>query len=64
MPISFVQAVLPGHGGLQTEHPLRDEPTYDDLDDLIGTWKTDEKFDRALAEQHKVDELLRLKAIT
>lgn len=32
-----------------------DDPTYDDLDDLIGTWKTDEKFDRALAEQHKVD---------
>ena len=23
-----------------------EEPTYDDLDDLIGTWKPDEEFDR------------------
>lgn len=28
---------------------------YDDLDDLIGTWKHDEEFDRAMAEQDKVD---------
>lgn len=28
---------------------------YDDLDDLIGTWKPDEEFDNAIAEQDKVD---------
>ncbi len=33
-----------------------EEPTYDDLDDLIGTWKPDEEFDRAVAEQDVVDE--------
>ncbi len=33
-----------------------EEPTYDDLDDLIGTWKPDEEFDRAVAEQDLVDE--------
>ncbi|MFO7782592.1 MAG: hypothetical protein R6W94_13315 [Spirochaetia bacterium] len=33
-----------------------EEPTYDDLDDLIGTWKPDEEFDRAVAEQDSVDE--------
>ena len=33
-----------------------EEPTDDDLDDLIGTWKPDEEFDRAVAEQDSVDE--------
>lgn len=28
---------------------------YDDLDDLIGTWKQDDEFDRALEQQDKVD---------
>jgi len=28
---------------------------YDDLDDLIGTWKRDDEFDRTIAEQDKVD---------
>lgn len=28
---------------------------YDDLDDLIGTWKRDDEFDRAIAEQDTVD---------
>jgi hypothetical protein len=35
-----------------------DEPSYDDLDDLIGTWKDDPDFDRAVAEQDTVDETL------
>jgi len=30
-------------------------PTYDDLDDLIGTWERDDEFDRAVAEQRTVD---------
>ena len=29
--------------------------TYDDLDDLIGTWKPDDEFSRAIADQDKVD---------
>ena len=29
--------------------------TYDDLDDLIGTWKLDGEFSRAIADQDKVD---------
>jgi hypothetical protein len=29
--------------------------SYGDLDDLIGTWKHDELFDRALADQDTVD---------
>lgn len=29
--------------------------TYDDLDDLIGTWQHDEEFDAAVAEQDTVD---------
>ena len=28
---------------------------YDDLDDLIGTWKPDDEFDRVISEQDKVD---------
>lgn len=28
---------------------------YGDLDDLIGTWKQDDEFDRAIEEQDKVD---------
>jgi plasmid stability protein len=35
-----------------------DQPAYDDLDDLIGTWKEDPDFDRAVAEQDMVDEAL------
>ena len=35
-----------------------DQPSYDDLDDLIGTWKPDEEFDRVIAEQDRVDEVL------
>lgn len=31
------------------------EVIYDDLDDLIGTWKPDKEFDRAISEQDKVD---------
>jgi hypothetical protein len=29
--------------------------TYDDLDDLFGTWVEDEAVDRALAEQRQVE---------
>jgi len=29
--------------------------TYDDLDDLFGTWVHDKAVDRALVEQRKVD---------
>ena len=28
---------------------------YNDLDDLIGTWKPDDDFDCAIADQDKVD---------
>ena len=28
---------------------------YHDLDDLVGTWKDDELFDQAVAEQDTVD---------
>ena len=28
---------------------------YHDLDDLIGTWKQDEEFDRAVEEQDRID---------
>ena len=31
------------------------EVAYSDLDDLIGTWKKDERFEQALADQDKVD---------
>ena len=31
------------------------ETLYDDLDDLIGTWKADDEFDRAVSEQDRVD---------
>lgn len=33
-----------------------DEPIYDDLDDLIGTWKRDDEFDTAVAENRRIDE--------
>lgn len=33
-----------------------DQTTYDDLDDLIGTWKSDEEFDQAVAEHRRIDE--------
>ena len=29
---------------------------HNDLDDLFGTWKSDEEFDRAVREQDVVDE--------
>ena len=32
-----------------------DAVEYDDLDDLIGTWKDDEAFDQALADQDTID---------
>ncbi len=32
-----------------------DAVEYDDLDDLIGTWKNDEAFDQALADQDTID---------
>ena len=28
---------------------------YDDLDDLVGTWKKDEAFDQALADQDTIE---------
>ena len=31
------------------------EIIYDDLDDLIGTWKSDHRFDCAIAKQDLVD---------
>ena len=31
------------------------EQEFMDLDDLIGTWKNDDSFDRALADQDTVD---------
>ena len=31
------------------------EVQYDDLDDLIGTWKKDDRFDQALVDQDQVD---------
>ena len=31
------------------------EITNDDVDDLIGTWKSDDEFDRTIVEQDKVD---------
>ena len=32
-----------------------DAVEYDDLDDLVGTWKNDEAFDQALADQDTID---------
>ena len=32
-----------------------DAVEYNDLDDLVGTWKTDEAFDRALADQDTIE---------
>jgi hypothetical protein len=41
---------------LEAEAGLAAEPkTYDDLDDLFGTWVKDRAVDRALDEQRKVD---------
>ena len=34
----------------------RDPAVNNDLDDLFGTWKSDEEFDRAVREQDVVDE--------
>lgn len=33
----------------------QDGVVYDDLDDLIGTWKPDDAFDRAIEQQDSVD---------
>ncbi len=44
-----VEAIKRGLGVTNTD------VIYDDLDDLIGTWKSDDEFDRAIAEQDKVD---------
>lgn len=30
-------------------------PLYDDMDDLVGTWKNDEVFERVMDEQDTVD---------
>ena len=41
---------------LEAEAGLGGEPrTYDDLDDLFGTWVHDKAVDRALAAQRRVD---------
>ncbi len=32
-----------------------DTVEYDDLDDLVGTWKNDEAFDQALADQDAIE---------
>ena len=44
-----IEAIKRGLGLADTE------VIYDDLDDLIGTWKSDDRFDHAIAEQDKVD---------
>ena len=44
-----IEAIKRGLGVVDTDE------TYDDLDDLVGTWQHDETFDRAIAEQDKVD---------
>lgn len=41
---------------LEAEAGLTSSPkTYDDLDDLIGTWVHDAAVDAALAEQREID---------
>lgn len=45
----LVEALGRGGGGIEA-------PVYDDLDHLAGTWKEDPGFDKALAEQDRVDE--------
>ncbi len=32
-----------------------EEPEYDDLDDLIGTWEEDPDFEAAIGQQDEVD---------
>lgn len=44
-----VEAIARGLGIADTD------VIYNDLDDLIGTWKSDDEFDRAIEEQDKVD---------
>lgn len=44
-----VEAMRRGLGVAETD------VVYGDLDDLIGTWKRDDEFDRAIEEQDKVD---------
>ena len=45
-----VEAIKRGLGLVDTD------VIYDDLDDLIGAWKSDDEFDRLIAEQDKADE--------
>lgn len=47
---AVVDAIKRGLGLVDTDQ------TYDDLDDLVGTWQNDEAFDRAMAAQDTVDE--------
>ena len=47
---AVVDAIKRGLGLVDTDQ------TYDDLDDLVGTWQNDEAFDRAIAAQDTVDE--------
>ena len=44
-----IEAIRQGLGMADTD------VVYDDLDDLAGTWKADDQFDRAMAEQDTVD---------
>ena len=44
-----VEAIARGLGIADTD------VIYNDLDDLIGTWKSDDEFDRAIEDQDKVD---------
>lgn len=38
---------------------LADAPQrHRDLSDIVGTWKEDSEFDRALKEQHRIDRRL------
>ncbi len=48
--VAAVEAMKRGLGVTETV------VVYDDLDDLIGTWKQDGEFDRAIEEQDTVDE--------
>jgi len=48
---ALVVQVLEAEAGFGTKKPK----TYDDLDDLFGTWVHDAAVDRALTEQRRVD---------
>lgn len=49
----FLQDVMARAVGAETEAPV-----YHDLDALAGAWEDDPAFDRAIAEQDRVDEKL------